>query len=62
MRASTLTGAPQMIADLAVRALHDEADLTPKPGLVDGRGGRVFMLFKFRSMVRLGREFAEAGA
>lgn len=38
MRASTLTGTPQMIADLAVRALHDEADLTPKPGLVDGRG------------------------
>jgi triphosphoribosyl-dephospho-CoA synthase len=26
------------IADLAVEALHDEADLTPKPGLVDGRG------------------------
>jgi triphosphoribosyl-dephospho-CoA synthase len=26
------------IADLAVRALHDEADLTPKPGLVDRRG------------------------
>ena len=26
------------IADLAVAVLHDEADLTPKPGLVDGRG------------------------
>jgi triphosphoribosyl-dephospho-CoA synthase len=26
------------IADLAVAALHDEVDLTPKPGLVDGRG------------------------
>jgi triphosphoribosyl-dephospho-CoA synthase len=26
------------IADLAVAALHQEADLTPKPGLVDGRG------------------------
>jgi len=27
-----------MIADLAVAALHAEADLTPKPGLVDRRG------------------------
>lgn len=27
------------IADLAVRALHAEAELTPKPGLVDQRGG-----------------------
>jgi triphosphoribosyl-dephospho-CoA synthase len=26
------------IADLAVAALHDEVDLTPKPGLVDRRG------------------------
>lgn len=26
------------IADLAVTALHDEVDLTPKPGLVDRRG------------------------
>ncbi|AQA03213.1 triphosphoribosyl-dephospho-CoA synthase [Mycobacterium sp. MS1601] len=26
------------IADLAVAALHDEVDLTPKPGLVDARG------------------------
>jgi triphosphoribosyl-dephospho-CoA synthase len=26
------------LAELAVRALHDEADLTPKPGLVDRRG------------------------
>ncbi|MDR3371511.1 triphosphoribosyl-dephospho-CoA synthase [Rhodoferax sp.] len=29
---------PQRIADLAVRALVDEAELTPKPGLVDRRG------------------------
>ena len=37
MPASTLL-APQLIADLAVTALHDEVDLTPKPGLVDLRG------------------------
>ena len=29
---------PVRIADLAVRALVDEAELTPKPGLVDRRG------------------------
>lgn len=29
---------PERIADLAVRALIDEAELTPKPGLVDQRG------------------------
>lgn len=28
----------EYLADIAVAALHDEADLTPKPGLVDGRG------------------------
>ena len=28
----------QLIAELAVAALHDEVDLTPKPGLVDCRG------------------------
>ena len=31
--------AAREIADIAVAALHDEADLTPKPGLVDRRGG-----------------------
>ena len=31
--------APDVLADLAVRALRDEAELTPKPGLVDRRGG-----------------------
>jgi triphosphoribosyl-dephospho-CoA synthase len=30
--------APREIADLAVSALHNEVDLTPKPGLVDRRG------------------------
>ncbi|TYQ14408.1 UNVERIFIED_ORG: triphosphoribosyl-dephospho-CoA synthase [Gordonia westfalica J30] len=34
--AATLTGTE--IADLAVAAVHAEADLTPKPGLVDRRG------------------------
>ncbi|MDR3413360.1 MAG: triphosphoribosyl-dephospho-CoA synthase [Formivibrio sp.] len=29
---------PERLADLAVEALLDEARLTPKPGLVDGRG------------------------
>ncbi|WP_201274546.1 triphosphoribosyl-dephospho-CoA synthase MdcB [Mycolicibacterium sp. CH28] len=29
---------PRRIADIAVQALHDEIDLTPKPGLVDRRG------------------------
>ena len=29
---------PAQLADLAVRALRDEAELTPKPGLVDRRG------------------------
>ena len=28
----------EKVADLAVTALHDEIDLTPKPGLVDRRG------------------------
>jgi triphosphoribosyl-dephospho-CoA synthase len=28
----------EQVADLAVAALHDEIDLTPKPGLVDRRG------------------------
>jgi len=30
---------PEVIADLAVAALRAEAELTPKPGLVDRRGG-----------------------
>ncbi len=30
---------PEVIADLAVAALRAEAELTPKPGLVDQRGG-----------------------
>jgi len=30
---------PRQIADAAVAALHAEAELTPKPGLVDRRGG-----------------------
>ncbi|SEH53030.1 triphosphoribosyl-dephospho-CoA synthase [Mycolicibacterium rutilum] len=34
----TPTLTPAEIAELAVTALHDEADLTPKPGLVDRRG------------------------
>lgn len=34
----TATVSPEQIADLAVTALHDEADLTPKPGLIDRRG------------------------
>lgn len=29
---------PEQLADMAVQALLDEARLTPKPGLVDGRG------------------------
>lgn len=29
---------PELLADMAVQALLDEARLTPKPGLVDGRG------------------------
>jgi len=40
MPATLTTGlAAREIADIAVAALHDEADLTPKPGLVDRRGG-----------------------
>ncbi len=35
---ATTTLAADAIADLAVTALHAEADLTPKPGLVDRRG------------------------
>jgi triphosphoribosyl-dephospho-CoA synthase len=35
---TTTTLAADAIADLAVTALHAEADLTPKPGLVDRRG------------------------
>ena len=42
MSASTLTDVPlplaQLLADLAVDALIDEADLSPKPALVDRRG------------------------
>ena len=39
MPVSTLVApTSQLIADLAVTALHDEVDLTPKPGLVDLRG------------------------
>lgn len=44
MRAGLLTPPPALllsasaIADLAVAAMRAEADLTPKPGLVDGRG------------------------
>jgi len=30
--------AAERLADLAVQALVDEADLSPKPGLVDRRG------------------------
>lgn len=32
------TRSAEQLAGLAVRALHDEIDLTPKPGLVDRRG------------------------
>ena len=35
---ATTALAADAIADLAVTALHSEADLTPKPGLVDCRG------------------------
>lgn len=38
VRSSSVSCATQ-IADLAVQALIDEAELTPKPGLVDRRGG-----------------------
>lgn len=31
-------GSPRALADLAVQVLHAEAQLTPKPGLVDRRG------------------------
>jgi len=36
---SHATVAPGTLGRLATRALHDEATLTPKPGLVDMRGG-----------------------
>lgn len=34
----TLRLSAERVASLAVSALHDEVELTPKPGLVDGRG------------------------
>lgn len=39
MSAPILAAAPfRQVAELAVAALHEEVDLTPKPGLVDRRG------------------------
>ncbi|MDH2426101.1 triphosphoribosyl-dephospho-CoA synthase [Sphaerisporangium sp. TRM90804] len=37
--ARTAAPSPALLADLAVRALGEEARLSPKPGLVDRRGG-----------------------
>jgi triphosphoribosyl-dephospho-CoA synthase len=36
--ATAVNASPKVLASLAVKALVDEAELTPKPALVDGRG------------------------
>ena len=61
---------PEILADMAVQALLDEVDLTPKPGLVDQRGSgahtdltrdlmhrsAVSLWPCFRSMARVARQ------
>ena len=43
---------PSIIADKAVTALIDEASLTPKPALVDGRGSGAHRDLNLDTMLR----------
>jgi len=69
-RGSSIPVTPEILADMAVQALLDEVDLTPKPGLVDQRGSgahtdltrdlmhrsAVSLWPCFRSMARVARQ------
>jgi triphosphoribosyl-dephospho-CoA synthase len=46
---------PEYLSALAVSALVDEAELTPKPGLVDGRGGGAHRDLDLERMLRSAR-------